>query len=220
LPIAEHGVIGDQRSVALVGTDGTIDWYCPERFDGPSVFAAILDRRRGGFYRIAPADPQAQAQAKQLYLPETNVLITRFLSPQGVAEIQDFMPLGGERQRLIRRVVGVRGRLRFRLDLEPRFDYGRVRPTVQQAAERRGGHSPSPCQQRSTSSRRPPASAPSSTSKPAKAERSHSKAASAPHPSANRRPRNSCMRPRARGEPGSGTRPTPAAGARWCTAPP
>jgi GH15 family glucan-1,4-alpha-glucosidase len=134
LPIAEHGVIGDQRSVALVGTDGTIDWYCPERFDGPSVFAAILDRRRGGFYRIAPADPQAQV--KQLYLPETNVLITRFLSPQGVAEIQDFMPLGGVRQRLIRRVVGVRGRLRFRLELEPRFDYGRLPPTVEQAAER------------------------------------------------------------------------------------
>jgi GH15 family glucan-1,4-alpha-glucosidase len=134
LPIAEHGVIGDQRSVALVGTDGTVDWYCHERFDGPSVFAAILDRRRGGFYRIAPADPEAHA--KQLYLPETNVLITRFLSPQGVAEIQDFMPLGGKRQRLIRRVVGVRGRLRFRLDLEPRFDYGRLRPTVEQAAER------------------------------------------------------------------------------------
>jgi GH15 family glucan-1,4-alpha-glucosidase len=92
LPIAEHGVIGDQRSVALVGTDGTIDWYCPERFDAPSVFAAILDRQRGGFYRIAPTD--TGAQAKQLYLPDTNVLITRFLSAQGVAEVQDFMPFG------------------------------------------------------------------------------------------------------------------------------
>ena len=74
LPIAEHGVIGDQRSVALVGTDGTIDWYCPERFDGPSVFAAILDRHRGGCYRIAPTS--AEAHSKQMYLPETNVLIT------------------------------------------------------------------------------------------------------------------------------------------------
>src|ERR687888_2828012 len=72
LPIAEHGVIGDQRSVALVATDGTIDWYCPERFDAPSVFAAILDQERGGFYRIAPTD--AGAQSKQLYLPDTNVL--------------------------------------------------------------------------------------------------------------------------------------------------
>jgi GH15 family glucan-1,4-alpha-glucosidase len=75
LPIAEHGIVGDLRSAALVGTDGTIDWYCPERFDGPSVFAAVLDRERGGFYRIAPADPLSVA--KQLYLPDTNVLITR-----------------------------------------------------------------------------------------------------------------------------------------------
>jgi len=133
LPIAEHGVIGDQHSVALVGTDGAIDWYCPKRFDGPSVFAAILDRRRGGFYRIAPTSPEAHA--KQMYLPETNVLITRFLSPEGVSEVQDFMPLGGDRQRLIRRVVGVRGRLRLRLELQPRFDYGRVQPMVEAMTE-------------------------------------------------------------------------------------
>jgi GH15 family glucan-1,4-alpha-glucosidase len=123
LPIAEHGVIGDLHSAALVGTDGTIDWYCPGRFDGPSVFAAILDRRLGGFYRIAPNS--SSARAKQLYLPDTNMLITRFLSPDGVAEIQDFMPIGGPRQQLVRRVVGVRGEIPFRLEFEPRFDYGR-----------------------------------------------------------------------------------------------
>ena len=133
LPIAEHGVIGDQRSVALVGTDGAIDWYCPERFDGPSVFASILDRRRGGCFRVAPTGPDAHS--KQMYLPGTNLLITRFLSPEGVSEVQDFMPLGGDRQRLIRRVVGVRGRLRFRLELEPRFDYGRVQPAVEPVAD-------------------------------------------------------------------------------------
>jgi GH15 family glucan-1,4-alpha-glucosidase len=77
LPIAEHVIVEDLRSAALVGTDGTIDWYCPQRFDGPSVFAALLDRKRGGFYRIAPTDPLSVA--KQLYLPDTNVLITRFL---------------------------------------------------------------------------------------------------------------------------------------------
>jgi GH15 family glucan-1,4-alpha-glucosidase len=134
LPIAEHGVIGDQRSVAVVGTDGTIDWYCPGRFDGPSVFASILDRERGGFYRIAPT--RREAHAKQMYLPETSVLITRFLSPEGVSEVQDFMPLGGDRQLLIRRIVGVRGRLRFRLALEPRFEYGLVQPTIERTAER------------------------------------------------------------------------------------
>jgi GH15 family glucan-1,4-alpha-glucosidase len=122
LPIAEHGVIGDLRTVALVGTDGTIDWYCCPRFDSPSVFAAILDRRRGGRYRISPA--LGIGTVKQLYFPDTNVLITRFLTPEGVGELQDFMPVG-PRQRLIRRVLCVRGELSFRVEVEPRFDYGR-----------------------------------------------------------------------------------------------
>ncbi|HZQ04255.1 MAG TPA: glycoside hydrolase family 15 protein [Gaiellaceae bacterium] len=128
LPIAEHGVIGDLRTVALVGTDGTIDWYCCPRFDSPSVFGAILDRQRGGRYRIAPAS--REGTVKQLYFPDTNVLITRFLTPQGVGEVQDFMPVtpsGSDRQRLIRRVLCVRGELRFRVEVEPRFDYGRER---------------------------------------------------------------------------------------------
>ena len=92
LPIAEHGIIGDLHTIALVGTDGTIDWYCPDRFDAPSVFAAILDRQKGGYWRIAPATDGAQS--KQLYMPDTNVLITRFLTPAGVAEVIDFMPTG------------------------------------------------------------------------------------------------------------------------------
>jgi GH15 family glucan-1,4-alpha-glucosidase len=128
LPIAEHGIIGDLHTAALVGSDGTIDWFCPDRFDGPSVFGALLDRERGGFYRIAPADPLARA--KQLYLPDTNVLLTRFLSPGGVSEIQDFMPVGGGPQRLIRSLLGVRGVLRFRLEVEPRFGYGLKEPEV------------------------------------------------------------------------------------------
>jgi Trehalase-like, N-terminal len=78
LPIAEHGIIGDLHSAALVGSDGTIDWFCPDRFDGPSVFGALLDRDRGGYYRIAPTD--ALASTKQLYLPDTNVLVTRTTS--------------------------------------------------------------------------------------------------------------------------------------------
>jgi GH15 family glucan-1,4-alpha-glucosidase len=122
LPIAEHGVIGDLRTVALVGTDGTIDWYCCPRFDSPSVFGALVGAGNGGSYRIAPT---GDCTAKQLYLPDTNVLVTRFLSPAGVAEVQDFMPVGGS-QRLVRRVVGIRGALSFRLECEPRFDYGRA----------------------------------------------------------------------------------------------
>ena len=128
LPIAEHGIIGGLHTAALVGSDGTIDWFSPDRFDGPSVFGALLDRDRGGFYRIAPVDPRAAT--KQLYLPDTNVLITRFLSPEGVSQIQDFMPVGSGPQRLIRSVVGVRGAQRFRLEVEPRFDYGLQEPQL------------------------------------------------------------------------------------------
>jgi GH15 family glucan-1,4-alpha-glucosidase len=127
LPIAEHGIIGDLHSIALVGTDGRIDWYCCPRFDSPSVFGGILDREKGGFYRIAPT--LEESIPKQLYMPDTNVLITRFLSPEGVAEVQDFMPIqsGGaeHRHRLIRRALGVRGEMRFRADIQPRFNYGR-----------------------------------------------------------------------------------------------
>src|ERR1700741_5067158 len=86
LPIAEHGLIGDMHTVALVGTDGTIDWYCCPRFDSPSVFASILDADRGGFFRISP-DCEGWP-SKQLYLPDTNVLITRFLTNDGVGEVQ------------------------------------------------------------------------------------------------------------------------------------
>ena len=88
LPIAEHGLIGDLHTVALVGTDGTIDWYCCPRFDSPGVFAAILDADHGGLFRIAPDGDSWNS--KQLYLPDTNVLITRFLMPGGVGEVQDF----------------------------------------------------------------------------------------------------------------------------------
>jgi len=112
MPIEEHGVIGDLRSVALVGTDGTIDWYCPVRFDAPSVFAALLDKERGGYFRIAPAHDGWKS--RQLYFPDTNVLITRFLSHEGVAEVIDFMPVTHP-GRLVRRVLGIRGELPLRL---------------------------------------------------------------------------------------------------------
>jgi GH15 family glucan-1,4-alpha-glucosidase len=137
LPIAEHGLIGDLRTVALVGTDGTIDWYCCPAFDSPSVFGAILDAERGGSFELA-AD--CLANTRQFYFPDTNVLITRFLTDDGVAEVQDFMPVdtGIERagraaaHRLIRRVVCVRGTLPFRVRCAPRFGYGEQPHTVEQ----------------------------------------------------------------------------------------
>lgn len=133
LPIAEHGLIGDLRTVALVGSNGTIDWYCCPAFDSPSVFAAILDAERGGRFELAAAVP---ARTKQFYFPDTNVLITRFFTEDGVGEVQDFMPIVGEepgdvgRHRLIRRVVCVRGTVPFRTLVAPRFDYGAAPHTL------------------------------------------------------------------------------------------
>jgi GH15 family glucan-1,4-alpha-glucosidase len=129
-PIAEHGVIGNLHTVALVATDGTVDWYCSPRFDSPSMFASLLDAERGGRFVLRPAG--GEWENKQLYFPDTNVLITRFLTPDGVGEVQDFMPVGevrdgSHRDRLIRRVLGVRGRMRFELECAPRFDFGRER---------------------------------------------------------------------------------------------
>ncbi len=127
LPIADHGLVGDLHSVALVGTDGTIDWYCSSGFDCPSVFASILDADRGGSFELAADVP---AETKQFYFPDTNVLITRFFTEDGVGEVQDFMPITGDpretgRHRLIRRTMCVRGSISFRVRVAPRFDYAR-----------------------------------------------------------------------------------------------
>ena len=123
--IADHGMIGDLHTVALVGTDGTIDWYCCPRFDSPSVFAAILDAHQGGHWVLRPTG--VEWTSKQLYFPDSAVLVTRFLTPIGVAEIQDFMPVRQARERhcIMRRVLAVRGALRFETEVCPRFDYGR-----------------------------------------------------------------------------------------------
>jgi GH15 family glucan-1,4-alpha-glucosidase len=126
LPIADHGVIGDLRTAALIDTEATIDWLCVPHFDSPSVFGSLLDAERGGSFRIAPDCPVETT--KQLYFPDTNVLITRFLTVDGVAEVQDFMPVpasADEAQVLVRRVKVIRGSLWFRIVVAPRFDYGR-----------------------------------------------------------------------------------------------
>ena len=131
LPVSEHGLIGDLHSVALVGTNGTIDWHCSPSFDAPSVFGSLLDADRGGSFELAAAVP---AQTRQFYHPDTNVLITRFFAEDGVGEIQDFMPVGGadeaQRHRLIRRVLCVRGTMPFRGRVWPRFDYGMAPHTL------------------------------------------------------------------------------------------
>ncbi|HEU5485287.1 MAG TPA: trehalase-like domain-containing protein, partial [Microlunatus sp.] len=126
--IADHGLIGDLQTAALVSTHGSIDWFCTPRFDSPSVFGAILDRQQGGHFRIRPT--QDAFATKQLYLPDTAVLITRFLTEDGVGEVVDFMPVTSGKQatenhRIVRLLRCVRGRMEFDLDIAPRFDYGR-----------------------------------------------------------------------------------------------
>src|ERR687889_2574020 len=125
--IGEHGLIGDLQTAALVSTDGTIDWFCCPRFDSPSIFASLLDHDRGGFFRVAP--DRDDYVSPQLYFPDTAILITRFMTPEGVGEVVDFMPVvEGEAtnsHRLVRLVRVVRGSMRFRMEVQPRFDYGR-----------------------------------------------------------------------------------------------
>ena len=125
--IADHGLIGDLQTAALVTTDGVIDWFCSPRFDSPSIFAALLDAKRGGYFRIAAA---VECSAKQLYFPSSAVLITRFMSNDGVGEVIDFMPIdeparATDRHRIVRYMRTVRGTMRFAVDCAPRFDYGR-----------------------------------------------------------------------------------------------
>ena len=130
--ISDHGLIGDLQTAALVTTDGTVDWFCCPRFDSPSIFASLLDADKGGYFRIAPDTDKYRSQ--QLYFPDTAMLITRFLTEDGVGEITDFMPIAGheatDRHRLVRQLKVVRGTMRFVAEIKPRFDYGRAKHTL------------------------------------------------------------------------------------------
>ncbi len=145
LPIENYGIIGNMRTVALVGTNGSIDWMCLPRIDSPSVFGGILDHDKGGHFQIHPA--VEGATEKQIYWPETNVLVTRFLTPDGVGEVRDFMPIearAGEqgRSRLVRIVTVDRGAMAFRMECRPAFDYARARHEVAIDASGVSFHSP------------------------------------------------------------------------------
>lgn len=131
-PIENHAVIGDLNTIALVGLDGCIDFLCFPNFDSPSVFASLLDKTNGGYFKISPVHDNVRH--KQLYLPDTNVLLTRFLATDGVAEITDFMPVEElySGKELIRIVSCVRGPLTFSLECLPRFDYARAKHKVLQ----------------------------------------------------------------------------------------
>lgn len=123
-PIENYGVIGNMRSIAMVAMDGSIDFLCYPDFDSPTVFAALLDSDRGGRFQIKPR--LSNMRTRQLYLPDTNILLTRFLAEQGVAELVDFMPIESDTEQpneIIRMVTVIRGSVHFTMQCEPRFNY-------------------------------------------------------------------------------------------------
>ncbi|MET7390830.1 glycoside hydrolase family 15 protein [Streptomyces sp. NPDC005385] len=128
-PIADHGLIGDLQTAALVSSQGVVNWFAAPRFDSPSIFASLLDHDGGGYFRLAPEHPEGSW--KQLYYPDTALLVTRFMSPDGVGEVIDHMPVitdrtPTDRHTIVRVVRCVRGTVHFALECRPRFDYARA----------------------------------------------------------------------------------------------
>ncbi|MFK3888071.1 glycoside hydrolase family 15 protein [Sphingomonas sp. NPDC079357] len=133
--IGDHGIIGDLETAALVARDATIDYLCWPSLDSPTIFAELLDAEKGGAFTLAPT--LDRPERLQLYVPDTNVLLTRWMSEDGSAEVRDVMPLPDARVHpdraarcLMRRVTVTRGRVRFTMRCAPRFDYAREVPTV------------------------------------------------------------------------------------------
>src|SRR5205823_5491789 len=130
-PIENYGVIGNMRSIALVGVNGSIDFLCYPNFDSPSVFAALLDDERGGCFQIQPQ--LKEKRVRQLYLPDTNILLTRFLAEEGLAELTDYMPIGTDDEQpneIIRTLAVIRGQVDFTMRCRPRFNYAMCGHTV------------------------------------------------------------------------------------------
>src|ERR1700751_5466583 len=130
-PIENYGVIGNMRSIALVGMNGSIDFLCYPEFDSPTVFAALLDHQEGGRFEIRPQ--LSNMHVRQMYLPETNILITRFLAEDGVAELTDFMPIeksGEQPNEIVRSISVIRGNVHFEMHCQPRFNYAAGRHGV------------------------------------------------------------------------------------------
>lgn len=126
-PIEDYALIGDLHTVALVGKNGSLDWCCLPRFDSPSIFGALLDAHKGGFFRISPAD-MSEVKCQQLYLPESNIVLTRFLSEDGVADMTEFMPIKQPEEevhahRIVRSITMIQGKLPFLLYCCPAFNY-------------------------------------------------------------------------------------------------
>jgi len=133
-PIENYGVIGNMQSIALVGMDGSIDFLCYPDFDSPTVFAALLDDKKGGKFQIRPQ--LSNLRVRQLYLPDTNILLTRFLAKEGVAELTDYMPIeqdGEQPNEIVRTISVIRGNLHFEMCCQPRFNYAAGKHELQRS---------------------------------------------------------------------------------------
>ncbi|MEM1406266.1 MAG: glycoside hydrolase family 15 protein [Bacteroidota bacterium] len=128
LPIEDYGIIGNMRSAALIGTNASIDWFCFPHFDSPSVFARLLDSEKGGYFRIQAKGKNSHT--KQFYWPDTNVLITRLMTDEGIVEIMDYMPVGSEVKnkqdyKIVRKLKSVHGDMLLNVQCHPAFNYAR-----------------------------------------------------------------------------------------------
>lgn len=133
-PIENYGIIGNLKTVALVSLHGSIDFMCAPRFDSPSIFASMLDDKQGGFCAVEPE--LGDFTSKQLYLPGTAILLTRYFSDAGIAELTDFMPIVQDEKSftsaIVRQVKTIRGSIKFKFSCVPRFGYSKSDYEVEQ----------------------------------------------------------------------------------------
>jgi GH15 family glucan-1,4-alpha-glucosidase len=137
-PISDYALIGDCRSAGLVSREGSLDWLCLPRFDSPSVFAALLDAREGGRFSIRPV---GEYSSERRYLANTNVLETVFRTPTGACALRDLMSVSSEEDKrahlipeheVLRELEGLEGEVEIEVLYDPRPDYGRVRPLLEE----------------------------------------------------------------------------------------
>jgi GH15 family glucan-1,4-alpha-glucosidase len=138
LPIENYGIIGNMKTVALVSLEGAIDFMCFPNFDSPTIFSSLLDKKEGGSFSVVPQI--AECKTKQLYIPGTAVLLTRFFSDEGIAELTDYMPVRGLDENsmcaIVRKIKTVRGSITYKVNCAPRFDYGKADHKIKHSGEK------------------------------------------------------------------------------------
>jgi len=137
LPIEDYGIIGNMKTVAIVSLEGAIDFMCFPNFDSPTIFSKLLDHDHGGSFSITPQ--LKFSRTKQLYIPGTAILLTRFFSDEGISEVTDYMPVTGKTGNsfcaIVRKVKTIRGKVTYRIRCAPRFDYARAAHEIQQKGD-------------------------------------------------------------------------------------